>query len=223
MKKLITEIFCIVILSIILGFVYNFFSSKPMPLIRVETQIPVVSDSLLMVQDKKVDSTNSNSVNIKKPDLDSSQKTLAMNSKTDSNIFNKSNINKKSKKDILQEIEKNKQLSKPKLLTVTYQQVVKHLYDKNFVFVDARKHDSFLSGKIGNAINAFPLDDENKDLYFRTLTSLPYDKIIIVYCDGGECELSHHVCDDLFSFGYKNVFIYSKGWEEWSKKKGLNK
>ena len=81
------------------------------------------------------------------------------------------------------------------------------------------KHEDFEKGKIGNAINVYPFDEES--IYFRLLTTLPMDKLLIVYCDGGDCELSHKVCEDLFSFGYKNVFIYSQGWDEWSKKKGI--
>jgi rhodanese-related sulfurtransferase len=44
---------------------------------------------------------------------------------------------------------------------------------------------------------------------------LPRDKTYIVYCDGGACDLSHHVAKTLIEFGFKRVFVYRGGWDEW--------
>jgi rhodanese-related sulfurtransferase len=51
------------------------------------------------------------------------------------------------------------------------------------------------------------------------LQSVPKDRVILIYCDGGECELSHHVADVLKRFAYGPIFIYTGGWAEWTTKK----
>ena len=48
---------------------------------------------------------------------------------------------------------------------------------------------------------------------------VPKDRVILIYCDGGECELSHHVADVLKRFAYGPIFIYTGGWAEWTTKK----
>lgn len=100
--------------------------------------------------------------------------------------------------------------------TIGIGQIKKYLNDPRIQFVDARNPNSFAKGKIGNAINVFPEEDNQSD-YMRKLTQLPQDKVLIVYCDGGTCDLSHHVVKDLKSFGFSKVFLYDGGWDEWEK------
>ncbi len=85
--------------------------------------------------------------------------------------------------------------------------------------IDARSPEMYELGKIGNAINIFPLIEE-KDEYFRTLSTLPKEKAIVIYCDGGDCDLSHLLANDLKNFGFTKIFLYVGGWEEWSRKGG---
>ena len=100
--------------------------------------------------------------------------------------------------------------------TVTYGQVERMLQDPRFQFIDARRPDQFADGHIGNAINIFP--EESEDVRIPLIFSLPKDKILIVYCDGGACDLSHILTQELTTvFGFKEVFIYPGGWEEWVK------
>ncbi len=100
--------------------------------------------------------------------------------------------------------------------TLTYEQVVKLLDNPDFIFIDARDKEKYEAGHIGNATNIFPYEEE--DIYMEKIYSLPRDKKIVVYCDGGNCDLSHHLAEDLVINGYENVFIYSGGWEQWSQK-----
>lgn len=105
---------------------------------------------------------------------------------------------------------------------VSYEQIIKLLDKKDVQFIDARSPEQFAEGRIGNAINLFPLADDQDGLIIR-VNELPHDKILIVYCDGGDCDLSHELAKILFQFGYKQTFLYHGGWEEWSKKKNLKK
>jgi len=102
--------------------------------------------------------------------------------------------------------------------TVTYEQMMKIINDDNFVIIDARSQDYYKLSRIGNAINIFPYDEESEVM--NKIMDLSVDKTYIVYCDGGNCDSSHRIAEILINFGYK-TFIYSGGWDEWSKRKGL--
>lgn len=100
---------------------------------------------------------------------------------------------------------------------VTYAQVKDALSNPDFFFIDARSPETFEEAKIGDAINIFPYQDD-ESVYISQLTECPMDKTIIIYCDGGNCDLSHEVAEGLRDFGYTDIYIYSGGWEEWEAK-----
>ncbi len=207
MKQTLKEAIIIVILAGLLGLVYNFFSSKPLPWFHTPKKIEIVNDSVFNllntisaekqpdVNDKIIAKADSASIKEKKTEA-------------------KDTAQKKSEKQEVNLI--GSKLGSIK--TVTVDQVIRHLNDKNFIFVDARPVEEYMTAHIGNAISIFPYD-ENKDNYFKKLTSLPNDKIIVAYCSGGECEASHHIVEDLVSFGYTKVFLFAGGWEDWTKRK----
>ncbi len=104
--------------------------------------------------------------------------------------------------------------------TVSYDQMLKILENENdFIIVDARNHDDWSKSHIGNSINIFPYEEEA--VMMNKILDLPQDKKIIVYCDGGNCDSSHKIAEIMNNFGYIDVFIYSGGWDEWSKKRGI--
>lgn len=80
-------------------------------------------------------------------------------------------------------------------------------------FIDAREPSEYVSGHLRGAINV-----PSNAIYANMdkVTSLigPGDRVV-VYCGGGGCEASHNVADALRrDFGFTNVLIYEKGWEE---------
>lgn len=99
---------------------------------------------------------------------------------------------------------------------ITKEQMEKIAADNsnNFIIIDARNPEEYKKAHIGNAINIFPYDDES--IVFEKIQTLSISKIIIVYCDGGDCDSSHMLGKMLDLFGYK-FFIYEGGWEEWDK------
>jgi rhodanese-related sulfurtransferase len=99
---------------------------------------------------------------------------------------------------------------------LTMKQVEKLLNNPTVQFIDARTSDKYAQGHIGNAINIYGVEAQQR---IPELLAIPQDRIVVVYCDGGEeCELSHMVADILKNFGYQKVFIYKGGWEEWVKR-----
>ncbi len=88
------------------------------------------------------------------------------------------------------------------------------LFQKNqAVFLDARDKDQFEQGHIKGAIN---LPWYSVDHYFADVTAdLSLDTIIITYCDGEACPLSHDLADFLRNMGFSNTRVLINGWSAW--------
>jgi rhodanese-related sulfurtransferase len=85
----------------------------------------------------------------------------------------------------------------------------------NFIIVDSRRESDYLKGHIPKAINIFAEDEDV--VVIEKILALSKDKTIIIYCDGGNCDLSHRIASLLENFGYSKFFLYENGWNEWSK------
>ncbi len=102
--------------------------------------------------------------------------------------------------------------------SITLEQVWALIEDTNVVIIDARKSNAYNDAHIGNAINIYPFSYQNEMELVSVITSLPTDKIFIVYCDGGDCDLSHEIANKMKMLGFRYVTLFHGGWEEWSKK-----
>lgn len=100
---------------------------------------------------------------------------------------------------------------------ITYTQFKTFLSAGPYYLIDARGAEKYAEGHIANAVNFYGGEAEARipDM----LQAVPKDRVILIYCDGGECELSHHVADVLKRFAYGPIFIYTGGWAEWIMKK----
>ncbi|HKQ48873.1 MAG TPA: rhodanese-like domain-containing protein [Phycisphaerae bacterium] len=96
---------------------------------------------------------------------------------------------------------------------VSIDEVLQHLSAGSATMVDARETNEYVEGHLKGAFNmpssaAFKAGEVLAGM-------VPPDAKIIVYCGGGDCEASHNVSDALKrDFGFTDVFIYEKGWEE---------
>jgi len=85
--------------------------------------------------------------------------------------------------------------------------------DRKAIFVDARPESLYREGHIRGAFN-IPLQD--KDRYFvEVMEKLDREKVLITYCDGASCELSHGLAEFLLQMGFENVRILVNGWTLW--------
>jgi len=98
---------------------------------------------------------------------------------------------------------------------INLQQFKKLMSAGAYYLIDARTAESFAKGHIGNAVNYY--GGEVQGQIPNIMANVPRDRVILIYCDGGECELSHHVADVLKQFGYGPTFIFTGGWAEWIK------
>lgn len=80
------------------------------------------------------------------------------------------------------------------------------------LFIDSRHEFDYQLGHISGAVNIPLKEIENKK---DSLSSVPKDKLLIVYCDGAECNSSIELSSKLFQSGYSNVRIFFGGWREW--------
>jgi rhodanese-related sulfurtransferase len=81
------------------------------------------------------------------------------------------------------------------------------------LFIDSRPKQKFSEGHILNAVS-IPLEDNKKKL--NAPFTVPLEKIIVVYCDGGDCQESLALAKLLHGRGYKNIRVFTGGWAEWA-------
>lgn len=96
---------------------------------------------------------------------------------------------------------------------ITLAEAEKLYESKGAVFVDARHYFDFRRGHIPSAIN-IPLAEF--DSHRATVAALPRDTVIIVYCDGSECNSSIELAAKLYESGIGGVRIFFGGWQEWT-------
>jgi rhodanese-related sulfurtransferase len=80
------------------------------------------------------------------------------------------------------------------------------------LFVDARHEYDYKLGHIKGAVN-LPLKEF--DTHTAVYAGWPKDKLLVVYCDGAECNSSVELAKKLSAAGFTNVKIFFGGWTEW--------
>lgn len=222
MKKLIYEIAGILIGAIVLGLAYNLTSSD-FPLVYKPKEIKIANEF-----DSLFAGTDSSTANQNIITVDTNQVVVPENKpmKSDTPKTTRQNItqNKKLNKNeagqevAMQDIKKPSK-DEQKYRIINFEQLKSKLENPKLFIIDARSPEKYSESHIKNAVNIYPFM-ENDQEYYRMLNEIPMDKIIVVYCDGGNCDLSHEVVNTLMDLGYKNVYLYLGGWEDWIKNKG---
>jgi rhodanese-related sulfurtransferase len=84
---------------------------------------------------------------------------------------------------------------------------------KNVTIIDARPARKFKKGHVATAINI-------PESFFEEMTDrLPSDKasLLIFYCGGLKCPLSHKSAFAAEKLGYTNIAVYAAGYPDWVK------
>lgn len=206
-------VFVIIILSSLIGLLFNFFYTRGIPLIRKVKEIAWVKDSVLQLTylDSLSSNSNSSADPGKKKEEMGPKKWKMVNGKGDKLFVIKQNI--ESGEDREQKVSNpGEKPEKPSFITLN--QAYKLFKTGNVLFIDARDKWEFGDGHIAGAIN---IPEYNFDKSNPVLKTIPKDKTIVSYCDGDDCEMSVKLADNLFNLGYKNVYIFFGGWKEWKK------
>jgi rhodanese-related sulfurtransferase len=82
----------------------------------------------------------------------------------------------------------------------------------NTNFIDARDPELYAAGHIPGATN-IPFEMINQ--YSDSVKQFPKSDLQVLYCDGGDCHLSHDLAELMLSQGWSRIAVYIGGWEEW--------
>lgn len=89
----------------------------------------------------------------------------------------------------------------------------KALFDKHYRFIDARDVNDYNAGHIQGAMN---LPFHEIDKYKDVLDGLPKDQVYITYCSAA-CDVSIDLAYKMAHMGFKKLYIFHGGWDEWKK------
>jgi rhodanese-related sulfurtransferase len=216
MKKTIIEIIIIVAVSAIIALFYNYIRPDGIPFIPKSKKELLVSDSLLFGdifnQDTIIQEYTIKEI-IEEVLITPTVDTVSTVKETKTVVENR--IEEMDVATILRNVRKT---SDGNYNGVSFDQMKRIVssHSADFVIIDSRRETDFLLGHIPNAINIFAYDDAA--VVIGKILDLPRNKSIIIYCDGGSCDLSHQIAALLENFGYERFFLYEGGWDEWSKK-----
>lgn len=215
-KKLFKEIAFIAIIGIAVAIAYNIVNPKKLPFIPKDKAELIVSDSLLFGNIEYNADFDSTDVTKEEYNPETLPDTIVIAQTTDQNASKPASDSIKATKTE-QITLSDKTPSGKEFKLVTFEQMRRIIESTNFVIIDARQPEDYAKEHIPGAINIFPYSDESEVI--PKLLSLPREKTIVIYCDGGNCDLSHEVANLLVnSFGFTKVYLYEGGWDEWSRK-----
>ncbi len=106
-----------------------------------------------------------------------------------------------------------KDFSEPKAIKIDF---AYKLFLNGTKFIDARPVEEYEESHIKGAINIPFYGSEN---YESALKKIPKDEVIVTYCGGDDCDLSILLADELFAKGYKKIYVFFGGWNDWQKMK----
>lgn len=202
-----TKCLLIILISSILGVLYNFVNPRGLTLISKQKEIKWAPDSLVSSSLKTVDTLNNN-VKVKslveeKSPLKKKSEIIKPKVKLDSITH------KQPKPQIKSNTDEEEGFAEP--IGINLEQAYK-LYEMGIVFIDARDEYEYKMGHIKNSIN---LPMYYFDKYKNVLSGISKSQTIICYCGGTDCDLSKQLANKLFSLGYRNNYIFIGGWEQW--------
>lgn len=87
----------------------------------------------------------------------------------------------------------------------------KALFDKKYRFLDARDIADYNAGHIQGALN-IPFHEIDK--YKDKFNDLPKDQVYVTYCSAA-CDVSIDMAYYMAKLGFKKVYIFHGGWDEW--------
>lgn len=188
------KILNIILFSILLGFVYNYLNPNGIPLIREERKLTFAKDDVVKADSSLTTHSLPN-------DLSDKNHFSAQDNKSISD----SSINQSTKSNLTT----TEAFAEPLAIKIdkAYQ-----LYKQGVKFIDARMPEEYAEGHIKGAIN-IPFDGDES--YRNILNSFSKDEVLVTYCSGTECDVSILLGDELFKKGFKKVYIFFGGWNDW--------
>ena len=104
-----------------------------------------------------------------------------------------------------------KSFSEPKAIKLDF---AYKLFNDGIQFIDSRSAEEFAEGHIKGAINIPFYGSEN---YLDVINTLNKNEIVVTYCSSADCDISILSGDELFEMGFKRVYVFIDGYDEWIK------
>jgi rhodanese-related sulfurtransferase len=104
-----------------------------------------------------------------------------------------------------------KSFNEPKAIKLNF---AYKLFNDGIQFIDSRSAEEFAEGHIKGAINIPFYGSEN---YLDVINSLNKNEIVVTYCSGADCDISILSGEELFEMGFKRVYVFIDGYDEWTK------
>jgi len=83
------------------------------------------------------------------------------------------------------------------------------------IIIDARLKTDYDAGRIPQAVN-LPINCSMEE-YTQTISSLPKNKQIVLYCQSGGCKFAEKMAIRLKDNGFRKLAVFKGGWLEWRK------
>jgi rhodanese-related sulfurtransferase len=101
-------------------------------------------------------------------------------------------------------------------LDISLAEAKKLFVENRAIFIDARSSEAYATGHIAGALS-LPGDDAEQQ-FIEATENISSDTMIITYCDGETCNLSHNLALFLLDMGFSNVRVLINGWTVWVKR-----
>ncbi|RKY90928.1 MAG: hypothetical protein DRQ13_12020 [Ignavibacteriae bacterium] len=206
------KIFLVLIISSIVGLIFNNFNPAGISLIREEKTLSFASDSLIIPEINHDEEETADTVEIttKLENIENGQG-LSEELKDTIKLAETELVNNEN--EIINNDEDEEQgeeiFNEPKAINL---EQAFTLFDNGATFIDAREEFDYQEGYIHKAINIpFYAFEENE----YKLNNINKDETIITYCSGTDCDLSVLLGNKLAEMGFKKVFVFFGGWLDW--------
>ncbi|MBI3189182.1 MAG: rhodanese-like domain-containing protein [Ignavibacteriales bacterium] len=189
------EIAGILLLSVVLAFVYNYFSPKGISLIRKELPKEATSDAELFPTPlQPVEPASKDSVSQSQKESSNQQQSTQV-------------IEKKPVQQKVREIWTG-------IKIISVEQFERLVLERQMLILDAREPDEYKKGRVPGAINIPYLQVDN---YFEQLAMFPRDTTVAIYCNNLMCPLGRGLAEFMEQLEFKRLLLFEEGWDRWER------
>ena len=207
----IKKIFLVLLLSSIVGLIFNNFNPAGISLIRKVKNLSFASDSLIISETIQNEKETDDSVDIT-THLEIIESEQGLSEEINDSIKQENTVSLNDESEIFhnnQEVIEEEIFVEPKVINLEQAYI---LFNNGAKFIDAREDIDYNEGHISNAINIYFYSFEGNE---NKLNGISKNEAIVTYCNGTDCDLSVLLGNKLAEIGYKNVFVFFGGWLDW--------
>lgn len=219
-KQALLQVTGILVITLLAGIFFNISNPNRIQFIANEKVVDFsssdsllnalrIQDSILKAADSLKNSSNQRSDSLKAALEKHKQDSILAANKTDSlkRVQDSLKAVQQKKEDSIKNAQPT-EIVKPVDIKIDF---AKALFDKKYRFIDARDISDYNAGHIQGAMN-IPFHEIEK--YKDKFNDLPKDQVYVTYCSAA-CDVSIDMAYYMAKLGFKKVYIFHGGWDEW--------